>query len=116
MHFDEQRRRALALLNAQGIPAHRAEPAPLRLARKLGVRLRPVYFETFGRLVLFYGIGFAIIWGLIRCVTALASGGSLADVLVPPVIGAVLFGPAMAAYIRRQHRKLGLPSWEALAA
>jgi hypothetical protein len=116
MHFDEQHRRALDLLIEKGIPAHRAEPAPLRLARKLGFRLRPVYFETFGRLTLFYGIGFAIIWGLFRCLTVLASDGTVTDVVVPPLIGAVLFGPAMAAYIRRQHGKLGLPSWEALAS
>lgn len=116
MHFDEQRRLALALLTEKGIPAAKADPAPLRLARRLGIRLRPVYFETFGRLALFYGIGFALIWSLLRILTVMASGGGIANVIVLPLIGGLVFGLAMATYVRRQHARLGLPAWEALAA
>lgn len=116
MEFDQQRRRALDLLIEKGIPAAKAEPAPLRLAHKLGIRLRPLYFETFGRLTLFYGIGFAIIWSLLRVLIVIADGGGIADVVTAPVVGGLLFGPAMAVYVRRQQGKLGLPSWEALAA
>lgn len=116
MEFDVQRRRALDLLIEKGIPAAKAEPAPVRIAHRLGFRLRPVYFETFGRLALFYGIGFAIIWSLFRILLVLAQGGGVADVIVPPLIGGLLFGPAMAVHVRRQHGKLGLPSWESLAA
>ena len=116
MEFDIQRRRALDLLIEKGIPAAKAEPAPLRIAHRLGIRLRPVYFETFGRLALFYGIGFAIIWSLFRILLVLAQGGGLADVVAAPLVGGLLFGPAMALSVRRQHGKLGLPSWESLAA
>lgn len=116
MEFDEQRRRALDFLIEKGIPAVKAEPSPLRIARGLGIRLRPVYFETFWRLTLFYGIGFAIIWSLLRILLVLAGGGGVADVVIAPVVGGLLFGPAMALYVRRQHGKLGLPSWESLAS
>lgn len=116
MEFDRQRRRAFDLLSEEGVPAARAEPAPLRLARKLGIRLRPLCFKTFGRLALFYGIGFAIIWGLLRLLLVLAGGGGIADVVVAPIVGGLLFGPAMAAYVRRRHGKPGLPCRESLAS
>lgn len=116
MEFDLQRRRALDLLIETGIPAAKAEPPPLRIAHRLGIRLRPLYFETFGRLTLFYGIGFAIVWSLLRILLVLADGGGVADVVAAPLVGGLLFGPAMAVHVRRQHGKLGLPSWDSLAA
>lgn len=71
MHIDAQRRRALDLPMQKGIPAARAEPPPLRLAHRPGIRLRPMYFEHTGRFALFHGIGFAFAWGL-PCRDALA--------------------------------------------
>lgn len=117
MPFEERRRRAIAVLRGKGIPPARAEPAPVRVARALGIRLRPLYFETFGRLSLYYGVGFAISWGLVRLIIGLPEGAAgLVEALLAPLAGGLVFGPLLAAAVRRHARKLGLPAWEALDA
>lgn len=60
--------------------------------------------------------GFAITWSLLRIVGVIRGGGGIADVVTAPAVGGLPFGPALAAYVRRRHGKLGLPGWEALAA
>lgn len=113
MRFAQRRRRAIAVLAEKGIPLARAEPAPVRVARAAGIRLRPLYFETFGCLSLYYGAGCAISWGIVRLLIGLPDGvtGSM-----EALAGGLVFGPLLAAAVRRHARKLGLPDWEALDA
>ncbi|MGI4718090.1 MAG: DUF6404 family protein [Janthinobacterium lividum] len=117
VQFEERRRRAIAILLEKGIPPVRAEPAPVRVARAAGIRLRPLYFETFACLSVYYGVGFAISWGIVRMLFGLPDGAvRLAQAMLLPLAGGLVFGPLLATAVRRHANKLGLPDWQALDA
>ena len=102
----------IADLQERGVGKRTSAPPVFRLLWKMGWQVTPPLFQPFGSLFVGFGSSFAIGWGTLMWfglwrrqgipVTVVA-GGSLA--------AGILFGLAMAGFMRWKAKKLGLPSW-----
>ena len=117
MDFEEQRQRANAILSRKGISRGTSEPPYGILRRALGVRVRPLPFESFWRIVFLWGAQFAPIWGTVMWFWQWRHDGtSPAVAVVAALVTALCSGLALAGYVAYSRKKHGLPSWESLAA
>jgi hypothetical protein len=96
MNFDEQRERALRLLEQAGIGRNTYAPPLIRILWRCGV---PVGRWGVGMSIMFWSRQNIGTWG----------------VLVGACCAGLCYGLFMAGYFVRQARKHGLPSWESLA-
>lgn len=117
MNFDERRKRAIAVLNRKGIPQASAEPVQIRLFRRLGFQVRPLYFETFARTTLFFALWFGPMWAIIMWFFSWRKDGTtpLVAVLGSAVFGLV-YGLVMASVFAWLKKKHQLPTWESLGS
>ena len=116
MDFEEQRRRANAVLDRKGISRAAAEPPYGLLFRALGLKVRPLPFESFWRIVFYWSAQFAPIWGTVMWFWQWREDGtSLAVAVLAALLTGLGSGLAMACYVAWSRKKYQLPTWESLA-
>jgi len=117
MDFQEQRQRALQVLEQAGIDHSTYAPPLMQLLWRCGVKVRPPHFMSFGTNALLSGVWFGASWGAVMWVGFwLRQGvGARLAVTIACCTG-LCFGLFMASYYARQRKKHDLPSWESLGA
>ena len=116
MDFEEQRQRANAVLSRKGYSRSSAEPPYGLVFRALGLKVRPLPFEPFWRIVLLCAVWFAPLWGLGMWFWRWREHGmSVIAALAGALVTGLCFGLSMACYTVWTRRRHGLPSWESLA-
>jgi hypothetical protein len=116
MNFDEQRERALRLLEQAGIGRNTYAPPLIRILWRCGVPVRPPHFMGFGALASLCGAWFGAWWGVGMSIMFWSRQNiGTWGVLVGACCAGLCYGLFMAGYFVRQARKHGLPSWESLA-
>src|SRR5262245_58737420 len=111
-----RRTTALELLSKTGLVRDEYSPPAYRLLWRLGVDIPPPHFMSFGKLVLFQGVGF-FIWitiGMTLLNALLLPGFPILLTLVLSLLGGGTFGLLMARHYDAGRRRHGLPSWHDL--
>ena len=112
--LDYQRRfdAALAEMSSAGVLRSNGMPPYLRIGRKIGFEPRPLYYESFIKVVVFFSIYSAVLWGLaMNLVIWRDQAIPFAVQLISSALAGVLFGFGMALWYRYVRRKSGLSSW-----
>jgi hypothetical protein len=110
MDFDGKFERGMALLESKGLKRY---GLPLNgLLRRIGIAVPPPLFAGFWLNTIVYGVPFGILFGGLT--VAFNSDRSLAGLALQAVVTAILYGLAMAFWIRRLAAKHGLPRWNDL--
>jgi hypothetical protein len=105
--------KALAYLQAADIPAHYKKLAPLqKILWKKGIAVPPAILADFKTNAISFGIINGIIWLLLNLLIPLNNPQTPAKLLFSVLFFAVFTGCWLAAYFRRQRRKLGLRTWQ----
>lgn len=116
--FETKKSEALRLLEQTGIWRSNYLPPATKTLWRLGFEVPPPHFISFGRILLFAGIYFAVGWGVLMYLfTLLAMGTPVKSPSTFALLSAgagFLFGLSMATYYAYGRWKHGLPSWEAL--
>ena len=117
MPFTQKVDRLLADLRGRGVSQWTVAPPLYRLVWALGVELPPPFFLGFLPLALLSGTAFALTFGLFMWIGqwqlwAMPFEAAARMAAVSAAIAGVIFGPAMAAYYRREARRLSLPPWD----
>ncbi|MFN7166618.1 MAG: DUF6404 family protein [Pannonibacter sp.] len=100
---------------AHGIRPWDADPPIDRLLRKLGLRMRPTLYRSFGANMFVYGSYFGTFLGLLNWFTIWSRDSTPIPVAVMISIGAgSAFGAFTAALMARKRRKAGLTRWNDL--
>ena len=99
-------------LGQKGIGQYAIAPPVYRLLWRLGIAVRPPYFARFWSLAASMAVGFGIVWGIIMWFAIWRQSASVSVAVATAALAGLLFGVIMAAYYRRQARKLALPRWE----
>lgn len=96
----------------RGISEYDAAPPIYRLLWKIGIKVRPPYFQPFFTIFLFQGLGFGLVFGgLMWLVLWRASGIPAGIAIIAALVAGLAFGLSMAFHFKQQARKLNLPSW-----
>ena len=78
----------------------------------IGFEPRPPYYQSFTKVVVFFGIYFAVLWGLTMNLVIWRDQAIPFPVqLISSALAGVLFGFGMALWYRYVRRKSGLSSW-----
>jgi hypothetical protein len=116
MAYPRKIQSALSILAAAGIRKSSYAPLLHRALWSLGIEIAPPHFSKFSSIFLVYGGWFGVAWGITMWATTWSHQGmspTLAAVI--SFAAGVLFGFAMAIYIRHTARKHNLPSWGEVA-
>lgn len=109
----EKLERMRAHMAALGIPASTAMPPLWKVLWRLGFEVPPPLFMGFGGITLVLGGFFGCFWGLMMWLLLWSREGmSVWFALAAAFAAGVLFGVAMAAYLRRLARRHRLPAWD----
>jgi hypothetical protein len=106
---------AAAELRGAGIWRDNAIPLHFKIARKLGFELRPHFYESFAKVVIVYGVNFAVSWGFLMHI--MIWRGQARPVLVQiitSVLTGMFYGFGMAFWMRRMRTQKGLSAWDDL--
>lgn len=121
MQYSEQYRRAVAILAEKGLLRH-PDGAPLwRLLWRLGIPVRPPYFNGFRTNFRLAGVYFGAVFGLVMFVWAycrIPEATLLKLAVVVPIVAilsGLTFGLLMAWHFGRERSRHGLPDWDELA-
>ena len=109
MSHSEKVEHLLEDLGNRGISDYTIAPPLYLLLWKLGLKVRPPFFQSFITLFLSTGIFGGVSLGAIRWILQLRSGYEL---IISSAVFGVLLGLSSAIYYRWKARKLGLPEWE----
>jgi membrane associated rhomboid family serine protease len=99
-------------LGQKGIGQYAIAPPAYRLLWRLGIEARPPHFARFWSLAAAMAVGFGIVWGILMWFAVWQQSSSVIMAVTTAALAGLLFGVIMAAYYRRQARKLALPGWE----
>ena len=117
MEFEEQRRRAIAVMQRKGFSRSATEAPYRQVFRALGFQVRPMPVESFWRVVLVCGGGFAPFWGLAMWFWRWRDEGMRWPIaILVALLTGFFFGLSMACYMAYTRKKHGLPTWESLAS
>jgi hypothetical protein len=98
-------------LAAQGVGRSTAAPPVYRLAWRLGLRIPPPLYQSFGARSLGTGTGFALSYGLVMWnLVWRPDGQTPMHAIVLSLIAGALFGLFMGLFYRWKARSLRLPS------
>lgn len=100
-----------------GISPYTAAPPLYRLLWRLGVEIPPPLFAAFLPNALLMGGFFACGWGLLMWLFTWSGNGQVSPVLalLLALSAGLMFGIAMALYLRSKARQLNLPPWSEYA-
>jgi len=102
---------------AHGIRPWHADPPVDRLFRKLGFRIRPPHYRTFGANMVAFGWFFGTFWGIFMWLAVWSRNSMQISVAVmTSVCAGIAFGAIDAAVVARKRRKAGLTRWEDLTS
>lgn len=102
----------IAAMRRKGISPFTAAPPIYRLFWRIGINVPPPFFQSFFSLFLIMGVGFGVGWGvLMRLAALLLPILRLSYLGSSTVFAGLLFGCAMAAYFKRESKRLKLPPW-----
>ena len=105
--------KALAYLQAADIPAHDKKITPLQKSLwKKGITIPPAILADFKTNAISFGILNGNFWLLFNLLIPLNNPQTATKLLFSVIFFAVFTGYWMAAYFRRQRRKLGLRTWQ----
>ena len=114
MTFSEKLERMHAHLSELGLKEAAFAPPLYRLLWRLGIEVPPPLFSSFASIAMIQGALFGIGWGALMWF-AFWSRQNVAFpwqlAVAAALLAALLFGLFMAAMVRRQARRLGLPLW-----
>jgi len=90
-------------------------PTIFILLRKLGLKIRPLHYNTFVVNFLSAAVWFSVVWGLVMWFTTWQSKNMPIQIaLIISLSAGVLFGLFMAIYYKRSAKKNNLSSWNQL--
>ncbi|TJZ73013.1 DUF6404 family protein [Chitiniphilus eburneus] len=116
MSFETRLAAAITLLNTRGVGESARFPWWLRLAWRLGLRLRPPHFQPFAVNLFWNGLWFGAIWGV--CMWLALWGPQVMmpcwlALLLSALVGTI-YGLFQALFYAATARQYRLPRWEDL--
>jgi Family of unknown function (DUF6404) len=112
MTHAEKVSKVISELRARDIGKMTIAPPAFQLAWKLGLKIPPPLFLGFFTTALMMGTFFGVFWGLFMWLAFWKQQGMSGElVLSASAAAGILFGFAMAGYLRWKARQLGLPRW-----
>jgi len=113
--FERKKQKALEILSGTGMWRSNYAPPLYRLLWRMGMKLRPLPFNTFSVNVLLSGGYFALFWGIFMWFSTWQPRGyhPLTALIVAASAG-LLFGLMMAAFYKWRLKAKQLPTWEEL--
>ncbi|WP_341206551.1 DUF6404 family protein [uncultured Psychrosphaera sp.] len=115
MSYQSKLEKAQAELANTGMRESNYNPPIFILLRKLGLKIKPVHYNSFISNFVFSAIFFGLIWGLLMWFTTWSTQRlPIFNVVTTSIVSGVLFGLIMALYYKKSASKNGLSKWDDL--
>ncbi|GHB70977.1 hypothetical protein GCM10008107_20580 [Psychrosphaera saromensis] len=115
MSYQSKLEKAQAELAQTDMREANYNPPIFVLLRKLGLKIRPVHYNTFIKNFAFLATFFGLIWGLLMWFTTWSTERlPIFNVVGTSIFSGLLFGLIMSLYYRKSAAKHKLSKWEDL--
>jgi hypothetical protein len=113
--FDAKREEAMRLLDRAGIWRSNYLPPAVRLLWHWGFHTPLPHFLSFSQVTVWYGLLFAVFWGLgMWLLRGFGEGFAPSDLARASCGSGIIFGLSMACYYAYGRRRHNLPRWSEL--
>lgn len=115
MSYQSKLEKAQAELAKTGMRESNYNPPLFMLLIKLGLKIKPVHYNSFIKNFTFSAIYFGLIWGFLMWFTTWSTNRlPIVNAVATSIVAGILFGLIMALYYKRSAAKHKLSKWDDL--